>query len=53
MLVIATFVQTAFHPGFCFPRLSSRWTPGKYGIMASKTSRDVSMEDITTGHETA
>lgn len=25
MVALATLVQTAFHPGIFFPRLSSRW----------------------------
>jgi hypothetical protein len=27
MVIIATIVQTIFHPGFCFPRLSSAYVP--------------------------
>ncbi|ETI22793.1 hypothetical protein G647_06869 [Cladophialophora carrionii CBS 160.54] len=41
-MVYATIVQTVFHPGFCFPRLSSSWTPA----MAEKNSQDVSMESV-------
>jgi hypothetical protein len=25
MVALATFLQTSFHPGFFFPRLSNRW----------------------------
>ncbi|EXJ92864.1 hypothetical protein A1O3_01418 [Capronia epimyces CBS 606.96] len=42
MLVLATSMQTAFHPGYCFPRLSSR----RLQRLPSKNSRDVSMEDV-------
>ncbi|KAJ9502310.1 hypothetical protein LTR99_001161 [Exophiala xenobiotica] len=48
MIVIATACQTIFHPGFCFPRLSSKWTPD-YKPVTSKHSRDVSMEDLQAG----
>jgi hypothetical protein len=25
MVILATLIQTVFHPGFCFPRLSSAY----------------------------
>ncbi|EXJ91245.1 hypothetical protein A1O1_04355 [Capronia coronata CBS 617.96] len=52
MLVWATLVQTAFHPGYCFPRLSSKWSADEATI-PEKTSRDVSMENLTTSREVA
>lgn len=48
----ATLVQTAFHPGFCFPRLSSRWTP-TMEEMEEKTSRDISDDSVFTRAENA
>lgn len=50
MLVWATLVQTAFHPGYCFPRLSSSETP-KQLPLSSKNSRDVSMENVVTSRQ--
>ncbi|OAP54313.1 hypothetical protein AYL99_11414 [Fonsecaea erecta] len=35
MVVIATLVQTAFHPGFCFPRLSSGYIPPRSSSIVS------------------
>ncbi|KAG9772072.1 hypothetical protein KCU88_g6220, partial [Aureobasidium melanogenum] len=48
MLVLATFMQTFFHPGYCFPRLSSRWSPNDGVALPSKSSRDVSMENFAS-----
>ncbi|KAL2402415.1 Efflux pump himE [Exophiala dermatitidis] len=53
MLVLATFMQTFFHPGYCFPRLSSRWSPNDGVALPSKSSRDVSMENFATSREGA
>lgn len=43
MILIAAICQTVFHPGFGFPRLGG-WVPAS---TTSKTSRDVSMEDVS------
>ncbi|KAL6248714.1 hypothetical protein RBB50_003776 [Rhinocladiella similis] len=46
MIVIATACQTIFHPGFCFPRLSSKWNQEYNQVETTKTSQEVSMEDL-------
>jgi hypothetical protein len=46
MVVFATIVQTIFHPGFCFPRLSSAYVPPRPTFTASAVGKDYVMSSI-------
>jgi hypothetical protein len=41
MIAIATFAQTIFHPGFCFPQISSHKRPTQGDDLEKKTSNSV------------
>ncbi|EXJ58854.1 hypothetical protein A1O7_06284 [Cladophialophora yegresii CBS 114405] len=40
MVIIATIMQTVFHPGFCFPRLSSAYIPPPSTSIVPATVKD-------------
>jgi hypothetical protein len=54
MVIIATLIQTALHPGYCFPRLSSGYVVtesrlpavvAEEGVVESKTPPSPPVED--------
>lgn len=44
MVALATLLQTAFHPGIFFPRLSARWQESKMTDLSDKFERYGSSE---------